>query len=128
MHEHLHARPHVLPRVHLHVHLHVHPHEHLHARRMHTPHARCEHAGRTHAQHACAARTRTHAHTGAPAPSVQPLNFAGATLALRGVGEIEGLFETTRLRFHDLPVRDKGDGPRLGLGLGLGLGLTLTIT
>ena len=24
--------------------------------------------------------------------------------------EIEGLFETTRLRFHDLPVRDKGDG------------------
>ena len=27
------------------------------------------------------------------------------------MGEIEGLFETTRLRFHDLPVRDKGDGP-----------------
>ena len=42
---------------------------------------------------------------------VQPLNFAGATLALRGVGEVEGLFETLRLRFHDLPVRDKGDGP-----------------
>ena len=71
---------------------------------------------------------RTRAHTRAPAPCAQPLNFAGATLALRGVGEIEGLFETTRLRFHDLPVRDKGDGPRLGLGLGLGLGLTLTIT
>ena len=45
---------------------------------------------------------------------MQPLNFAGATLALRGVGEVEGLFETARLRFHDLPVRDKGDGPRLG--------------
>ena len=71
------------------------------------------------------AHTRAHA---PPAPCAQPLNFAGATLALRGVGEIEGLFETTRLRFHDLPVRDKGDGPRLGLGLGLGLGLTLTIT
>ena len=100
--------------------------------RMCTRMSTCMHAARAlqaRRAHACAARTpRTHAHTGAPAPCVQPLNFAGATLALRGVGEIEGLFETTRLRFHDLPVRDKGDGPRLGLGLGLGLGLTLTIT
>lgn len=42
---------------------------------------------------------------------VQPLNFATDTLALRGVGEVSGLFTTRLLRLTDLPVRDKGDGP-----------------
>ena len=31
--------------------------------------------------------------------------------ALRGVGEVSGLFTTRLLRLTDLPVRDKGDGP-----------------
>jgi hypothetical protein len=106
-----HARaPHISCGVQLHVHRMCTPHARTAcARCMCTPHARCKHIAHTQ----CAPRTThtvacTH---GTRLLRVQPLNFAGATLALRGVGEVEGLFETLRLRFHDLPVRDKGDGP-----------------